>query len=334
MGNLVSARENEIARNANEEENGDETAENEVTNDYHKREWNNPADAPKYGVLRYKGLVYVRESVLELDGIAKMGIRDDDIWVCSFPRSGTTMTQELVYLIQTLDFEKANSLLLDARFPMIDLLLDGVPYYGGLKMIENLPSPRFVKTHLQHFLLPEQLRSGKGKIIYTARNLPDTLWSLYNFTELITMRKSPFGKYFKRFMDGREPWTPWGRHVREFWDQRNDENVLFLKFEDTVEDMAGTVRRIAEFLGRELSEENVKKICDHCSIENMKKNEMTNGDYFVDVADFEMAPDHGGLINSGKGGGWRDHVTDEMHALMKGEMEKYFSGSGLTFKHM
>ena len=29
-------------------------------------------------------------------------------------------------------------------------------------------------------------------------------------------------------------YTPWTRHVREYWERRNDGNILFLKFEETV----------------------------------------------------------------------------------------------------
>ena len=335
--NHETAGENGVLNDANGELG--ETNENEAQKESRRPKFYtcDPADAPQYSLVYYKDMMFLRESVLEVDDIVKMEIREDDIWVCSFPRSGTTMTQELVYLAKTLDFDKATTVLLDARFPMIDLLIAGQPFYGGLKMIENLPSPRFVKSHLHHFMLPEQLRAGRGKIIYTARNLPDTLWSNYNFTELVSGRKQPFEKYFKRFMKEREPYTPWGRHVREFWNNKKDENVLFLRFEDTVKDMPGTVRRIAKFLNRELSEENVKQICEHCSIENMKKNEMTNGEYHGEYAadiSVEFNANHGGLINTGAGGGWRDKVTDEMHALMQDEMEKYFAGSGLTFKNM
>ena len=337
-GNNETAVGNCVSKDINGEQ--DETSEQEAQLEgwgkYIKRTYENRSEAPQYSLLYYKDLAFLRESLLEVEDIEKMEIREDDIWVCSFPRSGTTMTQELVYLIRTLDFDKANTVLLDARFPMIDLIIEGLQFYGGLKMIENFPSPRFVKSHLHHFMLPEQLRAGKGKIIYTARNLPDTLWSGYLFNSFLG-RKQPFEKYFKRFMKGREPYTPWGRHVRDFWDHRNDENVLFLKFEDTVKDMPGTVRKIAEFLNRELSEADVKRICEHCSVENMKMNEMTNGDYrpeYVPGTSIRYNKNHGSLINTGTGGGWRGAVTDEMYALMKDEMEKYFTGSGLTFNTM
>lgn len=67
-------------------------------------------------------------------------------------------------MVQTLDFERAKSVQLDERFPIINMLLEELPFYGGVKMVEALASPRFIKTHLHHFLLPEQLRNGGGKV--------------------------------------------------------------------------------------------------------------------------------------------------------------------------
>ena len=82
--------------------------------------------------------------------------------LCSYV--GTTLTQEMTYLIATGDYERATTVQLDARFPLIEHLDDRYPYYGGLKMVQKLPRPRTVKSHLHHFLLPEQLRQGKGKV--------------------------------------------------------------------------------------------------------------------------------------------------------------------------
>ena len=41
------------------------------------------------------------------------------------------MTRELVYLMQTLDFDTASKVHMDERFPMIDLKDDRYPYYKG-----------------------------------------------------------------------------------------------------------------------------------------------------------------------------------------------------------
>lgn len=47
--------------------------------------------------------------------------RSSDIWVSTFPRSGTTWTQEMVWLIgNNLDFYKAKNDYLTNRFPFFE----------------------------------------------------------------------------------------------------------------------------------------------------------------------------------------------------------------------
>lgn len=48
-------------------------------------------------------------------------IRPDDVWVVTYPRSGTTWTQEMVWLLaNNLDFETAAQIPLTARFPFLE----------------------------------------------------------------------------------------------------------------------------------------------------------------------------------------------------------------------
>lgn len=47
--------------------------------------------------------------------------RSDDIWIATFPRSGTTMTQELIWLIANdFDYERAKQEYLMERFPFLE----------------------------------------------------------------------------------------------------------------------------------------------------------------------------------------------------------------------
>ena len=62
--------------------------------------------------------------------------------------------------------------------------------------------------------------------------------------------------------------------------------------------MPAAIRRIADFIGRKLSDETVKKIADHCYVDQMRDNPMTNGEYLRPF--FQFRTDCGGFINKGK----------------------------------
>jgi hypothetical protein len=42
----------------------------------------------KFGLRIYKGVVTFKNANHQVDEIEEMETRDDDIWVCTFPRSG------------------------------------------------------------------------------------------------------------------------------------------------------------------------------------------------------------------------------------------------------
>lgn len=53
--------------------------------------------------------------------IKNMDVYDDDIWVITFPKCGTTWTQEMVWMLSNnLDYETAMSVNLINRFPFLE----------------------------------------------------------------------------------------------------------------------------------------------------------------------------------------------------------------------
>ncbi|KAL4233033.1 Sulfotransferase domain [Mactra antiquata] len=275
----------------------------------------------------YKGIVVHDND--EFPRLEKMEIRDDDIWVCSFPRSGTTLTQELVYLVETLDFKKVYEVQLDERFPIVGVKDERFPYYQGIDHIEKLPSPRMLKCHLHHFMLPEQLRNGKGRIIYICRNPKDiasSFFRLMQWADLLLEEEKSFDYFIEEFVNGTGLGCPWPRHLLEYWEKRN-ENVLFLKYEEVIKDLPKTVRSISDFLKKDLSDEDIKKISDYCQFNNMKSNDKCNMSYY---RTFKHVNDEaeGGFMNKGKAGVWRDLLKPEVAARIDG-MIRQLDGTGL-----
>ncbi|KAL3882635.1 hypothetical protein ACJMK2_028959 [Sinanodonta woodiana] len=280
-------------------------------------------------LYKYKDVSIPGHVVTILDNIENFKVREDDIWVVSYPRSGTTWTQEIVYLIKSgLNFEAANSQIIDDRFPFLEFM------YPGIQNVESMSSPRLIKTHLPLGLLPKEIHEKKPKIIYVCRNPKDIVVSYYYFTRMmkpITRFQGSFDDFFKLFMQDKVPYSPWWKHVLEFWQKKDEENVLFLKYEDLKKDLEGSIRRIAEFLDKPLSDLDVKKIAYHCQFENMKKNDSTNFSWGTKLGILDLTESQ--FMRKGEVGDWRSHFNQDTNEQINKMISFRFHNSGLHFDY-
>ena len=266
-------------------------------------------------------------------------VRPDDVYVLTFPKNGTTWTQELVWLLKNdCDFEQAKTVPIDKRFPYMDLpvLMDFnkkelPPILQGdiLKMVEEMPSPRFIKSHLHLCLLPGDLIE-KSKVVTCLRNPKDALVSFYHHEKIIKNHTftRDFPTYFDHFMDNLVLYSPYFEYVKEAWQRRNHPNVCLLFFEDMKKDLATSVRKVARFLGKEVPEEKVEALVDHLSFKKMKNNQAVNKE---DEVGKMILIDEGHFMRKGEVGDWKNYFTDEMNKRMDEAIEKNFRPIGLDF---
>jgi hypothetical protein len=66
------------------------------------------------------------------------------------------------------------------------------------------------------------------------------------------------------------------QHVLAYWRLRDEEHVLFLTYEELKADLAGSVARVAAFLGQTLREEKLTALVSHLSFDSMKANRAVN----------------------------------------------------------
>lgn len=81
-----------------------------------------PDEAPRFlrdGSPRFSVMI---ETYLPLaERVRNFQVFEDDVWVVTFPKCGTTWTQEMVWLLNNgLNFERAKKLSLDERFPFLE----------------------------------------------------------------------------------------------------------------------------------------------------------------------------------------------------------------------
>lgn len=198
----------------------------------------------------------------KMEDIANFSLRSSDIWIVTYPKSGTSLLQEVVYLVsQGADPEDIALMNIDEQLPVLEYP------QPGLDIIQELTSPRLIKSHLPFRFLPSAMHQGEGKVVYMARNPKDLLVSYYQFhRSLRTMSyRGSFQEFSRRFMNDKLGYGSWFDHVQEFWEHRMDSNVLFLKYEDMYKDLATLVSDLARFLGVSCDEAQQETLVDSCS---------------------------------------------------------------------
>jgi len=208
--------------------------------------------------------------------------RDEDVFVVTQMKCGTTWMQHLVYqvlhrgagdLVESGTALYAVSPWLEAR---TSVSIEAAPLLG----IER-PS-RLIKTHFpaSHFA-----PKANSKYIYVARHPASCYASCADFIRSnagpIKPREEDLQDWF---MSDAMWWGPWPNHVAGWFDAaKNANNVLFVRFEDMKGDLAPVVREVAALLGVEpLSSDEVDAVVRTCSFEYMREHK--------DV--FEMHPPH------------------------------------------
>ncbi|NTX16462.1 sulfotransferase domain-containing protein [Myxococcus sp. CA051A] len=187
--------------------------------------------------------------------------RRGDIYIATSPKAGTTWMQMIVFQLVTQgrgEFEHINQV-----SPFLELL----PRDATTEpLLDSLPSPRILKSHLPF----QQLKPPRhSRIIYVTRNAADSLGSLYHHHCLMEATPLPFEGYFRVVMDVENPWLG---HLESWWPHRKDANVLHVRYEDLIENLEAGVRRVAAFCELPIDESRLGNILERCGIAYMKQH--------------------------------------------------------------
>jgi len=189
--------------------------------------------------------------------------RPDDIFIVTYPKSGTTLMQMMLYQLLTDGSMEIPHIL--SFSPWYEFEIESNPRL--LTTFESLPSPRVFKSHLRYGSLPKNAR-----FIYIARDIRDVAISNYHHHSLATGLDQNRNRFVDRFLRDKAPMRSWFKNLESWWPHRNDENVLFLSYAEIIRDIEGTVRKVAFFCGIPIDESSMPRIVERCSIGFMKKH--------------------------------------------------------------
>ncbi|XP_071502301.1 sulfotransferase 1C2-like [Diadema antillarum] len=281
-----------------------------------------------------------------LKALKNFEVRPDDIFVVTFPKSGTTWMQHILLLtLHEGDLSKLEGDHVTRKSPFIDIIdvwnhTDPSKAPPNAEVAREMPSPRILKSHCRLSWLPEDIRKDepKAKVIYVARNPKDIAASFFHFCRLVDALPSysSWDVFFEEFISGRAPQGSWFENVLPWWERRNHPNVLFLKYEDMKKDLRGTVERVARFIGKSLSDDVINRIAEASTFGAMKKSKSANPDFIlakVGVAQKEQEnKSSSSFMRKGSVGDWKNYFTVAQNRRFDELYARKMTGSGLKFQ--
>ncbi|XP_053664882.1 luciferin sulfotransferase-like [Anopheles marshallii] len=235
----------------------------------------------------------------------------DDVWVASYPKSGTTWCQEMVWLIcNDLNFQAARAESLRTRFPFLDVSLIHDAKMNSFERVRQTPRPRFIKTHLPVSMLPKQYWSVKPKTVYVKRNPKSVAVSYFHHSRGIFYRGT-MDMFVRSFVREHQFYSPYHAHVIEYHELRECDNILHLAYEDMKRDLPEVVRKVCQFFGKSYSDQQLKELYEHLSFKSMRENKACN------YEDANQPREEGErFIRKGEMESWKQELTKEQIEIL------------------
>ena len=282
-----------------------------------------PTEEHLQGISVISGL-HVRNDITQekLDSLKTLPLRPDDVWIATFPKSGTSWVQQIAKLIRNGGE--------DDEVKITDSVLWLETREFSIEDLEALPSPRVFKTHIDYANMPRGLPHVSGyKCIYIARNPKDVAVSLFHHVRSYKRFYQPcWEEFYKHFVAGEVEGGDWFDHILSFWAHKDDDNILFLKYEDLKKDLPTAVAAVAKFMGYELTQEVIEDICVKSTFASMAQNPSTNFVWSNHRRDTTEPP----FMRKGVVGDWKNYFTPEQSAQFDAIYAERMKGTGLDFK--
>jgi hypothetical protein len=229
------------------------------------------------------------------------GLRPNDVFIGSFPRSGTYWFRFQLFEILTghaADFGSINQSL-----PWVGKHREALPVLPGGR--------RLITTH-------ERYRPEYKKAIYLVRDVRDVVLSAFAVDKGMGLfgcsDLSALEPYLVRFLTGEAvPHGSWQDHVRSWLESplAKNGNLLVIRYEDMRGDPAGVLARVLKFLGISAHPRRVRKAIEGNSLEKMRAKE--DKSETLPKASCEEAR----FVRKGEVGGWRNNLPGRLVEIVQ-----------------
>ena len=276
------------------------------------------------------GMKVPRNTPERWEELKRFPVQPGDVFIVSFPKSGTTWTQQIVKLLR--NGGQPDEVLLDRSIPWLEVLDcelgKKLGYTSDMVTSSDALSPRVFKSHLSYDLVPGGLpHTTPAKYIYVMRNPKDACVSAWHHVRNMG-QVVPWEGFIGAMLSEENPFGGWFTHVLGWWEHKDTPNILFVKYEDMKTDPHTVVRSVAQFIGIEsVTDQLIHDVVKYSSFSSMKKSTSSNYDWMVGKIFIEKS-----FIRKGEIGSWREHFSEEQSKRFDEIYSKKMAGIDLNFQ--
>ncbi|XP_033014609.1 sulfotransferase 2B1-like [Lacerta agilis] len=242
---------------------------------------------------------------------------DDDILSVSYPKSGGHWMAEILSAIQQ---GWDSSWVCSEKITWIET-------FDGLKVALKYPPPRILASHLPINLFPKTFLESKAKVIYTLRNPKDVLVLFYHSYK---KWKDPgsLEEFLEEFLAGNVSHGSWFDHVKGWLQMKKRENFFFITVEELKQDLRGSVKRICQFLGKELNSQQIDSVVENHSFRKVKNESIPISSRKRESILMQSKQP---LVLTGLPGDWKHHITVAQNERFDHFYPSHIKGVGVSF---
>ena len=244
---------------------------------------------------------------------------------------GCTWLEELGWVIQNDgDVTAAKTTPLFQRVPYLEVWAKGFEK-PMIDLVETMPHPRVIKTHLPPRYLSTQLQQGQTKVILIIRNPKDMLVSFYHFYRMnaeLNLFEGTWDEFFELFKNHNLLYGDYFDWYGDWLSVQKSASVLLVKYESMKGDLRSEIKRIASYIGKALSDDAVDTIVEHCSFNSMMTNNMVNYKLLPDHLRQDISP----FMRKGVVGDWKNYFSEEQSNYMDELYQSWHKTHGVTLQ--
>ncbi|MCI4391297.1 hypothetical protein PGIGA_G00132390 [Pangasianodon gigas] len=276
--------------------------------------------------MLYKGLLLPKIVHTEdsLKYFESFDVQDDDVFAVTYPKSGTTWMQEILpLLLNGGDLTPALTIPNWDRVPWLE-------ESRAAGVMDKLSAPRAFVSHMHYHLMPPSFFSSKAKVIYVSRNPKDVVVSSFHFHQMASFLHDPgtFEEFADKFLAGNVMFGKWTDHVKSWRNTDLGDRILYITYEEMIQDLHGVLERILFFLGKQMSKVALKRVSEHCEFKTMKQNKMSN---YSLVPQTVMDSKKSSFLRKGIAGDWKNYFSPELESKFNATIYEELKGTDIMF---